>query len=1455
MPTNVRTDNNDLVTQYARGIVFQPADPVLLKPKGDPGVAPHFNISTSINNPAGTVYDHKTRVAHSESYMGRGKHLPIVIVGRKTGQVNGDNGFLSWAKTLYVEGRGAVMHGVQTGVNALWSMLPPALKNVVQNGGQVAGGMTTKDFADAAREDAEAMLDALKSTDTLIALAQTAAMMGVAAIPVVGQIAGGAMAVKRIMSAVEASAGAAEELKAMMERWSKPMSPTQIAAERKKLASFLIRVGVSVILAALGKAMGKLSARSTGKENSSKDVEVGKKGAPKRSSCACSIGDPVVIATGEKLLTNDDFSLPGPISIKWKRQYRSGDPHSGWFGQGWSTPFAVELGLSLDSLTYRDESGRAVRFPAIGNEGEYYDAYEQITVRHPSENKWEILFKNGVTQHFHRLQEDYFLLPLQSISDRNGNVIVLTYSEPPNDPFDAWRPHTIVDSAGRRLRLTWNDQAKLISVTALLEGGASSERLATYEYSAEGDLLAHIDAVGGRREYEWSNHMLTGYAQRNGARFRAEYDEFSTHGRVTKSYSLDDNSGLIFSYNDQARRTTVTDAIGRSTHYEYDERKDVVATIGPDGIRHETPYDSNGNPRGAPDPLGRQTHVRFDQRGNLTELVDPTGARTVLVYNGFDLPQTLIDALGATTRSEYDGRGNLIKSIDALGQVTLRTLNERGEIVAITDAKGGRSKLEWDTAGNLVTYIDCSANTTCFSYDELGRIVSRSDAVGNLTTYQWDLNNRLLERCEPDGAIHRYTWTPDGMLETYLDPLGELTRYRYDARNALLESVDANGYSLKYTYDLTGQLESLTNENGDTTYFHYDLAGQLTDEIGFDGRHQRYCYNSAGELTHLVEAGGSAVGPGKVQLLVRDARGRLIAKATETSPEPIATYRYDALGRLKQARNSAAELLFSHDAIGQLISESQILYEGAQASSARVLHHTYDPLGNRTRTALPDGNVINWLYYGSGHLHQINMECPAGGDGHIVSDMERDSLHREITRTQGALQSYYDYDPTGRLATHEVKLMGNIPGPVAASDRQYRYDPAGNLLSAIDQSRGLKDYRYDPVGRVVAATGSHPEFFEYDPAGNVFAPSQRNRAFASGNRIERYRDLIYTYDHYGNIVTRELSTDTTHFCWTIDNLLKSSSVTRNGLTQTTHYEYDPLGRRVRKSDSFGSSIFLWDGDLMIQSSRGSKDATYLFEPNSFVPLATLQNDEVYWYQCDQVGRPLELTDLGGNVAWAADYTVWGETQLLDGTTGGTNLVSKVNVTNCKLTQPFRFQGQQFDEETGLHYNRFRYFDPYAGRFISEDPIGLNGGVNLYVYAPNPNAWIDPWGLATSGQIGTYGSLNGGTNVGDNLDVHELVRHEALHQMGCAKKKTRNKDNPSIALDGTTHDQVHVHENALALKHLNVGVNQFQFGPDGYPSKQQLDVWQGAIRKGGVKAADARRLRKAAEKYLKKLCCC
>ncbi|MGN6839909.1 MULTISPECIES: RHS repeat-associated core domain-containing protein [unclassified Neisseria] len=515
----------------------------------------------------------------------------------------------------------------------------------------------------------------------------------------------------------------------------------------------------------------------------------------------------------------------------------------------------------------------------------------------------------------------------------------------------------------------------------------------------------------------------------------------------------------------------------------------------------------------------------------------------------------------------------------------------------------------------------------------------------------------------------------------------------------------------------------------------------------------------------------------------RDILGRLIHTLARNNDKVQETaYQYDLDGNLVRAANSHSITCFDYNGNGQIIGQHQwkvptkeenarnglpetdwrdAQYDMLYLPVTESIRYHYDFNGNRTATVLPDGRQINYLYYGSGHLHQISL------DDEVITDIERDKLHREIFRTQGKLASRYELDPLGRLKKQIATLndlMESGKGKTKVTSayavkRGYGYDRTGNLTHSTDQRTGTTHFEYDKLGRITQAGN---ELFAFDPAHNILdiptekvkpypapspvgegrgegkttAPLSDDRSVITDNRLKTYNGTTYYYDDLGNLIHRELADGEVqnYFYDLHDQLVKAEIFKKDGSKETWSYTYDALGRRIGKGrlkneevsdDLENQTRFVWDGSHLLQEVHPDGRYTYLYtDPDSYEPLAQVRNwttedgeshQQIHYFHCDQIGIPREMTDDEGNLVWFGNYTGWGR------------LKEETKVTDSAY-QPFRLQNQYADRETGLHYNFFRYYEPDVGRFINQDPIRLWGGNNFYQFAPNVQGWVDIFGL-------------------------------------------------------------------------------------------------------------------------------
>ena len=608
--------------------------------------------------------------------------------------------------------------------------------------------------------------------------------------------------------------------------------------------------------------------------------------------------------------------------------------------------------------------------------------------------------------------------------------------------------------------------------------------------------------------------------------------------------------------------------------------------------------------------------------------------------------------------------------------------------------------------------------------------------------------------------------------------------------------TNALGHTFGYHYDKARRLISLTNENGARYRFAYDVLDRLIAESGFDHKLTGYRYNAGNELVEQREFGDDAslaaklmaqLGgqpfpkkdaaplsdgldsqtPLRITEFKRDVLGRLIHTFSRNNDKVQETvYQYDLDGNLVRAANHHSITCFDYNGNGQIIGQHQwkvptkeenaqnglpdtdwrdAQYDMLYLPVTESIRYHYDFNGNRTATVLPDGRQINYLYYGSGHLHQISL------DDEVVTDIERDKLHREIYRTQGKLVSRYELDPLGRLkrqiaTLNDLTETGKGKTKVAvgygqtAVKRSYGYDRTGNLTHSTDQRTGTTQFEYDRLGRITQAGN---EVFAFDPAHNILSDDLNA---VTDNRLKTYNGTTYYYDNFGSLIHRELADgEVQNYFYDLHNqLVKAEIFKKDGTKETWAYSYDALGRRIGKGrlkneevsepsfphDLSGNDLedetrFVWEGSHLLQEVHSDGRYTYIYtDQDSYEPLAQVRDwttedgenrQQTHYFHCDQIGIPREMTDKDGNLLWFGNYTGWGR------------LKEETRVTDTAY-QPFRLQNQYADRETGLHYNFFRYYEPDVGRFVNQDPIGLMGGENLYFFAPNGQIFIDPFGL-------------------------------------------------------------------------------------------------------------------------------
>ncbi len=660
------------------------------------------------------------------------------------------------------------------------------------------------------------------------------------------------------------------------------------------------------------------------------------------------------------------------------------------------------------------------------------------------------------------------------------------------------------------------------------------------------------------------------------------------------------------------------------------------------------------------------------------------------------------DSNGLVTTFAYDNVGNMTSRTDPAGGTTEYAYDNLNRLVRVTDPLGAVSRYAYDGNGNRTSSTDGNGNTTTFAYternvprtvaDALGHVTaydytfggcsscgsggtlpaSVTDANGHVTSYEYDLMGRQTSVTDGLGVTNWYGYDVSGNRVFGIDANGRQTTYYYDALSRPLSEIDPLGGQVSFSYSAAGLLDNVTDAIGVATSYAYDNAGRVTAVASPDAGTTSYVYNADGTLAQKTDGTGTAV------FFTYDNGARLLRMAFPDPAQDV-VFGYDSpsstygLGRLTSMTDPSGTTVYHYDAAGRATREEKTVLGVLYTTS-----YAWDNVGNLLQVTYPGGRVVSYAY--DALSRPTSVTAPVNGTGvSLASGIVYDNVGTLSSVTLG----------NGLLETRSVDAANRVT--------------AITVPGVLEQSFG-----YDNVGNVVSWG---------EAAGPVPAPGLETVTYAyAGNRLDNVTEngslRSYAYDNTGHTATdgiREFVYDQNRRLFQV----------KTGGTVLGEYLYDGKGRRVIKTASGTTTVYHFDlGGRLIEETdaAGNLLADYVYLEQR--PLAMVKKtggtEAAYYYHDDHLGTPRAMTDASQQVVWKVPFDAFGNE-----IPGGIKTVEN----------NLRFPGQYYDQESGLHYNYFRDYDPRTGRYVEPDPVGVLQTMNLYSYAKlNSISYIDPLGL-------------------------------------------------------------------------------------------------------------------------------
>nr|WP_321402501.1 RHS repeat-associated core domain-containing protein [uncultured Desulfobacter sp.] len=680
-----------------------------------------------------------------------------------------------------------------------------------------------------------------------------------------------------------------------------------------------------------------------------------------------------------------------------------------------------------------------------------------------------------------------------------------------------------------------------------------------------------------------------------------------------------------------------------------------------------------------------------------------TGHSLTFTYDEAFLTQ-VGDEVGGTRPTvsyTYNARGQVLTVTDPENKITQNTYDAgSGDLVQTIDDFGGKHiTLAWayDAVGNRTAATDPNGNITTLYYDDLRQMTAdvAPSPFEFETRYSYDESGHPLEVSRRDSTRSNQwvswttAYTPTFKKKSETDPDGDTIAYEYDAVDRLCKITDPEGKTTRFEYDDAGRLVRKIDANGDPSEIYtYTANGLLASITDGNLNTTLFEYDGLDRLTAKQYPDETR------ELFTHDAEGNLLEKQTRAGD--TITFAYDPLNRLSEKVTPEKAVDFSYDLAGRMLS--------ADDGTTR-LSYTYDTAARLVSVARSDGKVIGKAYDDAGNLVQLTYP-----DGYYL-DYSYDSLNRleDIVEAGTTTLAAYTYDSLSRRSS--TTFDNGVTITVS-------YEP-DNDISAMafqfsDQAVAF-DYTYDQAGNRISFASTDDRF--------VYNPLANETKTYTVNNLNQYTEINTTspaYDLNGNMISKGSAA----FDYDSENRLIEAKTTDT----TSSYTSDPMGRRRSKTVNTTTTSYLYDGDnvIMEYDQTGAMARRFVYGPMIDEPVCMITPSARYYYHADALGSVVALSDTSGNLAETYAYSPFGKTN-----------------GSSTLGNPYLFTGRRLDSESGLYYYRARHYDAQEGRFVQPDPVGIEGGINLYAYCSNrPLNYIDPDGEVPTLITGAVGAVGG-----------------------------------------------------------------------------------------------------------------